>query len=332
MIFHTPIMAMLLESALGALIFLWAAWFSVQVLRGWDIRSGHARQLILERRTYLVSTALVFVMAMELASLLLFVFNADKMAVMFVGAMCAVGTLNVNPYGFPALIFKIIVFFGAASWLIVNHADAQGRDYPLTRFKYVFLLALTPVVLTAAGLQLAYFLNLDADVMTSCCSQLFSPETRGLEAQLSSADPETALYLLFGALVLLGALAVFSWVKQKGHVLYSLASISFFVISIIAIVSVISSYIYEQPHHHCPFCILKPEYDYIGYGLYLPLFGATAFGLAAGLLALYPVPASLATRLPALQRRNVMISAGLFLVFAAMALLAIGKSHLSLFY
>ncbi len=332
MIFHTPIMAMLLASFLSVLIFSWAAWFSVQVLRHWDISSGHARQLVLERRTYLVSTALVFVMTMELASLLLFVFNADKMAVMFVGAMCAVGTLNVNDYGFPALVLKITVFFGAATWLIINHADGKGRDYPLTRFKYGFLLLLTPVVIAAAATQLAYFLNLDADVMTSCCSQLFTPETRGLEARLSSADPEFALYLLFGALILLGALAGLAWARQKGYALYALASIVFFVISIIAIVSVISSYIYEQPHHHCPFCILKPEYDYIGYWLYLPLFGATAFGLAAGLLALRPTPASLERQLPAILRRNVAISAGLFILFAAIALIAIGKSHLSLFY
>jgi hypothetical protein len=325
-------MAMLLASFLSVLIFSWAAWFSVQVLRHWDISSGHARQLVLERRTYLVSTALVFVMTMELASLLLFVFNADKMAVMFVGAMCAVGTLNVNDYGFPALVLKITVFFGAATWLIINHADGKGRDYPLTRFKYGFLLLLTPVVIAAAATQLAYFLNLDADVMTSCCSQLFTPETRGLEARLSSADPEFALYLLFGALILLGALAGLAWARQKGYALYALASIVFFVISIIAIVSVISSYIYEQPHHHCPFCILKPEYDYIGYWLYLPLFGATAFGLAAGLLALRPTPASLERQLPAILRRNVAISAGLFILFAAIALIAIGKSHLSLFY
>ncbi len=332
MIFHTPIMAMLLASGLSVLIFLWAAWFSVQLLRHWDVSSGHARQLVLERRTYLVSTALVFVMSMELASLLLYVFNADKMAIMFTGAMCAVGTLNANEYGFPALMLKMALFFGSAVWLLVNHADGKGRDYPFTKFKYGFLLLLAPVVIAAAGTQLAYFLNLDADVMTSCCSQLFTPDTKGLEAQLSGADPAFSLYLLFGALAILSALALYVWLKERGYVFYSLASTGFFIIGIIAIVSVISSYIYEQPHHHCPFCILKPEYDYIGYWLYLPLFGATAFAMAAGLLALRPVPASLKNQLPVILKRNTAISAGLFILFAVVALIAIGKSHLSLFY
>ena len=46
--------------------------------------------------------------------------------------------------------------------------------------------------------------------------------------------------------------------------------------------SFLSLYIYEHPHHHCPFCILKPEYHYLGYALYVPLFAATAAGLGGG--------------------------------------------------
>lgn len=102
MIFQSSIMALLLSSLLDSLILVWAALFAVSLLRHWDVTSGHSRQITLERRTYLVSTALVFVMLVELLSLILFVYNADRMAVMFVGAMCAVGTLNVNAYGFPA--------------------------------------------------------------------------------------------------------------------------------------------------------------------------------------------------------------------------------------
>ena len=37
--------------------------------------------------------------------------DADRMAALFVGAMCAVGTFGVNGYGFPALYMKIAVFF-----------------------------------------------------------------------------------------------------------------------------------------------------------------------------------------------------------------------------
>ncbi|MCK7500024.1 MAG: ATP-binding cassette domain-containing protein [Comamonadaceae bacterium] len=74
---------------------------------------------------------------------------------MFVGAMCAVGTLNVNAFGFPALIAQMVVFFLASSWLVVNHVDTRARDYPLTRIKYALLLAILPFVIAAFALQLA---------------------------------------------------------------------------------------------------------------------------------------------------------------------------------
>lgn len=330
MIFHTPIMAMLLASALSVGVMAWAAWFAVQVVRHWDVRSGHARQLIMERRTYLVSTALTFVMVLELASLMLFVFNADKMAVMFVGAMCAVGTFNMNDYGMPALMFKIAVFFGASVWLLVNHADSKGRDYPFTKFKYAFLLALAPLVIAAAGLQLTYFLNLDADVITSCCSRLFTPETTGVEAQMSAAPPGLALWMLFGGLALMLVLAAV--LRGRARALYGLAALAFFATSLTAVISVVSSYIYEQPHHHCPFCILKPEYDYVGYLIYLPLFAGLSLAMASGLLSVLPAPASLGASLPGMIRRSTISSAALFALFGLLCLWVIWRSNLLLFY
>ena len=330
MIFHTPIMAMLLASAISVAVMVWAAWFAFQVVRKWDVGSGHARQLVMERRTYLVSTALVFVMVLELASLMLFVFNADKMAVMFVGAMCAVGTFNMNEYGMPALMLKVAVFFGASVWLLINHADGKGRDYPLTKFKYGYLLFLAPLVAGAAGTQLAYFLNLNADVITSCCSKLFMPETTGIEAQMSAAPPGLALGLLFGGLAAMLILAAV--LKGRGRVIYGIAAAGFFVMALVAVISVISSYIYEQPHHHCPFCILKPEYDYIGYLLYLPLFAGLSFALASSLLSALPLPDSLRNSLPSMIRLSTMASAALFAMFGLLSLWIIWQSNLLLFY
>ncbi|MFH1604652.1 MAG: hypothetical protein ABIH03_12170, partial [Pseudomonadota bacterium] len=91
MLFQPAIVALLLASAVCCVAMAAAAPFAVEVTRRWDIGSGSERQLILERRTYLFSTLLAFVLSTQLAALLLFVFNADKMSLMFVGAMCAVG-------------------------------------------------------------------------------------------------------------------------------------------------------------------------------------------------------------------------------------------------
>ncbi len=334
MIFQSTILALLLVASLSSLILLWAAHFSYQILRRWDLESGHANQIRMERKTYLVSTALAFVMGIELISLLLFVYNADRMAVLFTGAMCAVGTLNVNAYGFPALLFKLAAFFGAFVWLILNKVDGKGRDYPLTRFKYAFLIGLAPVMLASAGLQLAYFLNLQTEVITSCCSRLFTPEVSGIEAQLASMDPELALWLLFAGLGVLTLLATLGLWRARLSALYALACPFYFVAAITAIISVIAPYIYAQPHHHCPFCILKPEYDFIGYGLYLSLFVGTGFALGAGFLSL-PIKAtravSLKSHLPQAVSRYIGYSIAGYLTFGALCLFAIWLSNLALF-
>ncbi len=331
MIFHPPILALLLASVLTAAMVVWASVFGLRVLRHWNIASGSQGQLDMERKTYLVSTLLSFVMGLELVSLLLFVFNADRMAVMFVGAMCAVGTLNVNGYGFPALYLKVAVFFAATVWLIVNFVDGRGRDYPLIRFKYGLLIAMAPLFLAAALVQLLYFLNLRGDVITSCCSKVFTPKVDGIAAQMSSLDAGMSLILLGAALAIVVALGAIFLATRRGAVLFSLAGAALFALGLTSVVSAISLYIYERPHHHCPFCILKAEYAYFGYALYIPLFAGTALALAVGVLAPFRAIPSLAGEMPAVMRRFVLFSLAGFLLFAAAALWAILRSGLVLF-
>ena len=155
-----------------------------------------------ERRTYLASALVTLVLAAQVVSLLLFVFNADRMATMFRAAMCAVGTLNVNEHGFPALMAQITVFFAASTWLAVNRTDVQAPDYPLVRIKYGMLLGLAPLLVTAFGLQLWYFLGLKADVITSCCARLFAGESSGLSADLAALPPLRGMIAFYGMLAL----------------------------------------------------------------------------------------------------------------------------------
>jgi len=330
MIFHPPIMALILASLISALTVLWAALFAFRVLRHWQPSSGRALQINMEKRTYLVSTALAFVLFLELASLLLFVSNADQMAVMFVGAMCAVGTLNVNVYGIPALLLKLAVFFVALVWLVINQIDNKAPDYPFTKLKYAILLFLAPLVVVGAATQLTYFLNLETDTITSCCSLAFIPEGGSITADMSSIPPAPALIMLFGGLAAMVMLALLATRIKVVQALYGLASMVFFMASIAAVISVISPYVYEQPHHHCPFCLIKAEYGYVGYWLYLPLFTATGFGMAAGLLGLRNAPDSMGNSFDGVLKKRIAISVGFYLMFGLVALIAILKSNLIL--
>jgi len=332
MIFQTPILALLLVSLLASLVALWSGWFGFRVLRHWDLASGSATQLEMERKTQLVSTLFGFVMAAELAALLLFVYNADRMAALFVGAMCAVGTFSVNAYGFPALYVKIAVFFAAVLWLILDRVDRAGQDYPLTRVKYAAIMVIAPLVLVGAGLELTYFLGLETDVITSCCSKLFTPVNEGIAAEMTGIGPGMALGLLAGAgvaLALTGALSL--WRGGVWHGFYAVSGLAMFFLALMAIVSVISLYVYDHPNHHCPFCLLQPEYNYFGYALYLPLFTGTAFALGAGVTALFDQVESLKPRLPAMLRTQVMVSMAGFGLFGLAVIWAIVSSRLVLF-
>jgi hypothetical protein len=334
MLFQPAIIALLLASALCVLALTASAPFAVEVIRRWDITSGSEKQLELERRTYLFSTLITLVLVIQLAAVLLFVFNAEKMSGMFVGAMCAVGTLNVNEFGFPALNAKIAIFFLAAMWLAINHVDCGARDYPLVRIKYALLLILAPLLAASAWTEAQYFLSLKADVITSCCGSLFSEGSSTVTAQASSLAPVPAMWLFFGSLgvtIVLAAIHGYGG-GRKAWAAYALAGSSTvaFVATMTGILAFISLYVYEHPHHHCPFCVLKPEYGYQGYWLYIPLFGATAAGLAAGAVQPFAHVASLSGVIPRFSQRMAAIAANGFALTAAIATAMIWQSRLIL--
>lgn len=332
MIFQPAIIALLLAAGLSLLMLLAAAPFALQVIRHWDIASGSERQLKLERLTYLFSTLVAFVCLVQILAALLFVFNADKMAVMFVGAMCAVGALNVNAYGFPALYLQLGLFFLATIWLAINHVDSRARDYPLVKLKYALLLAGIPLLAASLGTQLQYFLGLKADVITSCCGSLFSADAPTLASEVSALEPKPALLTFYGTLAAAIALSAWHWRRGDDRSGYAagIGSLGAFAASIAGILAFVSLYIYEHPNHHCPFCILKPEYDYQGYWLYLPLFAAAAAGLSAGALRLFSRRPSLAAVVPIATRRLAGIAAFGYGLFALIASLMIWRSNLIL--
>jgi hypothetical protein len=117
--------------------------------------------------------------------------------------------------------------------------------------------------------------------------------------------------------------------RLSGYVLAG-ASAAAFVAAIIGVLSFISLYIYEHPHHHCPFCILKPEYDYQGYWLYLPLFVATAAGLGAGAMQPFARVPSLNRIIPKASARLAGLAASSYILFTLVATYFVLASNLIL--
>lgn len=330
MLLSPAVLALLAVSVIVTALMAMAAAFAVRVLQHWDINSGSERQLRLERRTYLIATLVAFSFVAEIISLLLFIYNAEAMHTQFVGAMCATGVLNANAWGWPTLFLKIAAFFAGAAWLTLNRLDNLGWDYPLIRPKYGALLAIAPLVAAEAVVQAQYFLNLQPDVITSCCGSLFSAESAGVAGEVAGLAPRDAAIALVGSAFLVLGAGVWLYRRGSGGALFAGTGALAFLVALAAVVSLIALYVYEHPHHHCPLCILKSGHDHVGYWLYLPLFAATALAIGAAVVAPWREVPSLAHAVPAETRRLTLLALLGFLAFYAIAGWAVVNSNLTM--
>ena len=315
MIFHPAVIALILSSIFIGFLMTYSSYFSFVIQRKWDLKSGSELQLALERRTYLVSTILPYVFAFQILSFFLYIYTADQLHTLFVGAMCAAGSLYVNGYGYPTLILKIINFLLAGLWLILNHVDNKGYDYPLIKKKYALLLLMAPFILAELILQANYFFRLRPDIITSCCGTLFSGEGKSLAADifaLPSLPMKVAFYLSMFFTLFSG---IYFYRRGRGGYLFAGMTALAFVVSLLSIFSFISLYIYELPTHHCPFCILQGGYGYIGYPLYLTVLGGALSGVGVGILSPFRKTKSLSGVIPSVQRKLALTSVILFLIF-----------------
>ncbi len=330
MMLQPGILALLLGSGLTSAMLCYSAYEGVRILRSWDLTSGSVRQLELERRTYLVSTIMAYVLGSQLLSLFLFIHTADTLSPLFVGAMCAAGSLKVNGFGYPTLLLKIVSCLLAGLWLIVNSTDNRAHDYPLIRTKYGLLLLITPVLLAETALQGAYLLGLKPNIITSCCAILFSTDANTVMADLLALPPSLAQGAFFASAAITVALGLSVYLGKKGARLFSMASLIHFVLSAIALISFISIYIYELPTHHCPFCILHQEYGYVGYLIYLAILVSAVSGMGTGIINPFQKIPSLHKVIPPLQKRLALISTLSTLVLVVITGYSILFSNLSM--
>lgn len=320
MILHPAMVALVLVSFLMTGMSLYGAFFGIRIMRQWDLKSGSEKQLDLERRTYLISTILSYVLIFEIGCLFLFIYTADALHNQFVGAMCAAGSLNAAPYGYPAFLLKILNVILAGLWLIVNHVDNRAYDYPLIRKKYALLLILAPLIAAESIAQLLYFTGVKPDVITSCCGSLFSSEGGSVSSDMAALPAEMAMGGFYLSFALTFAAGLIYRLTGKLVRLFSFASLLFFGVASLSFISFISLYFYELPTHHCPFCVLQREYGYIGYLLYATLLAGVVSGTGTGILALFKRIGSLAKILPRIQKRLAGVCLGSYLLFFGMAI------------
>jgi hypothetical protein len=284
-ILHPGILALLVGSSIVLVLVSIASWTGLKILRHWDPSSSSELQLELERRTFLVSTLAGSALGFEVVAAFLFVFTVDDIHELFVGAMCATGSLNANPVGWKALLVKLVILVAAPVWMAFNRFDQRAGNFPIIRAKYVGLLGLLPLVVADLVLQVRYVVGLEPQIVTSCCGSLFSTGGGTVAGELASLPVGPTMVAFYGTVVVfLGVAAaclVLPW--RSLRLILSAASVALLGVSLAAIVSFLSLYFYQLPTHHCPFDILQRSHLFVGYALYGTLFAGTCFGLLPGL-------------------------------------------------
>jgi hypothetical protein len=304
------ILALLFGTAIAFAMLLYAAGLGLKILSRWDRQSSSEEQLLLERKTYLVSTIVNYAFGFELISALLFVYTVEDIHSLFIGAMCATGALNANQIGWLALLIKIVLFFVAALWIHFNRLDQRTEDTPLVRPKYLALLLLTPLVGLDLYLQYSYFAGLQPEIITSCCGSLFSLGKETVASEVAGLPVAPTMLIFFISVGIYLVTLILCLVYQAAYLrhLLFIAALGFFFASMVSIVSFISLYIYQLPTHHCPFDMLQNNYAFIGYPLYINLFSGTLFGLLPGLSQPLKNTATLRREIEENERKWLLLS------------------------
>lgn len=321
MILHPGILALNLGAFLSLLLTGRAALLAWRIARHWEPSSSDAAQLTLERQAELLGPLVRCALFFELAALLLFVYTTDALHPLFVGAMCATGTLNLHPSGWWALLVRIALCFLAGYWLALDRLDRCVESSPLLRRKFLLLFLLVPLVALAGALQLRFFLAAKPAVVTSCCGSLFGAGSI-VAADLAALPPGPAVAAVFALLagtILVGVAALRHSAAALRYLLSLLGGL-LLPTALLALVAGISLYIYQTPTHHCPFDMLQHQYGYIGYPIYASLFAGVHFALLPGFVVRLRRHADLRPHLQRLERRwllAALVCQSLFAVLIA---------------
>lgn len=282
MILMLPQAAALIGLDLLALILAaFALATALRVLKSWDFASAAPEQYRLEKRVYLAAVLVLFVLAIKGALLPFFVFLLDRLSSLLPGAMCAAGVVNANAYGTPLLFVRIITAIGLGLWLVMHRLDLAEKTWPFTRAKFALFVPLFGLIALEPLLGVLFLAGLDTGSVVQCCSLLYGV------AQTSGTLPlginKTALIALFATL---GVLSVAAGIVRHGVLSVAVAPV-FLTVALLTVIYAVSPYVYELPTHQCPYCLLQPEYHYMGYALYGALLLGVFAQLSAGVAALW---------------------------------------------
>lgn len=248
---------------------------SYRIFKNFNLIETTSAQYNLEKQSYLASYIIKFSLYLKIISIIFFIYTLDKLSNIIPGAMCAVGVTTSSDYGIYLLIVKLINIYLFGFWILVNNKDMEDEIFPYTKSKFKYFLFIYFFFLSELIGQILYFFDINPQEIVSCCSTVFNEETSSVVGQITNIPNYISVpifYFLFFILLYL--------TLKKNLRLIGITNIIFLIFSLITLTSFFGTYIYELPTHHCPFCILQKDYNFIGYFLYAFLFLGTFFGIS----------------------------------------------------
>lgn len=271
------IIALISISILSTIYTIYSSFFAIKIIKIWDIKNGSELQINLERKTYLISTIQFWILLISAFSLFLFIFEIDRLCNFITGAMCGFGTLNANKFGWFLIFVKFLCSILSGTWLMLNYIDNRFENYPIIKEKYFLLILVTPFFIIESILTFLFFLNIRPEIIVSCCGSILNDlKQPNIESKNFFEFNKKHLLFIYILSTTLNLISLYSVFTEKKKIFFTgFSNIVSIAITILFFVFFVSPYIYEMPYHYCPFCILKFEYNRIGYLFYfLILFSA----------------------------------------------------------
>lgn len=272
----TPeVMVLLIEDFLLFVFNTIAAIISYKISKNFNLSETSSNQYNLEKQSYLASYIIKFSLYLKIVSIIFFIYTLDKLSLIIPGAMCAVGVTSASDFGLYLLLIKILNIYLYGFWILINNQDLKNESYPYTKSKFKYFLDIYFFFLAEVILQYLYFFDINPQELVSCCSTVFNSETISIVGQLSNIPNYISVPIFYGLF-----LALLYFTFKKNLKVIGIVNLVFLIFSLITLTSFFGTYIYELPTHHCPFCILQKDYNFIGYFLYIFLLAGTFFGIA----------------------------------------------------
>ncbi|MGM0622865.1 MAG: hypothetical protein ACQESH_02480 [Campylobacterota bacterium] len=253
---------------------LFALFGTVAILRSWDFNASTPKQYKLENRSYLVMVVILFVTVVKITLFAFFAYMVDDLSNIIPGAMCAAGVIEDFDYSNALLGLKLAILLLGGVWIVINSYDLQAKTYPHMKIKSALFVFLALGIMSEYLIELYYINSLSTALPVSCCTDIFGASG---SSEIPFGMDQTMMLVLFYATFVLVLLSAFA----RRATLAFFANIFFVFIAYYAVVQFFGTYIYQQPTHKCPYCMLQKEYYYIGYLLWSCLFLGAFFGITS---------------------------------------------------